>query len=45
VESIEKLNHRDSLIPLIRLRERPIFTDTFKGRVDQAIRSIKEKGK
>jgi len=45
VESLEKLNHRDSLIPLIRLRERPIFTDAFKARVDQAIRSIKEKGK
>ncbi len=45
VESLEKLNHRDSLLPLIRLRERPIFTDAFKARVDQAIRSIKEKGK
>jgi len=45
VESLEKLNHRDSLLPLIRLREKPIFTDAFKARVDQAIRSIKEKGK
>ncbi|URA10557.1 hypothetical protein [Thermospira aquatica] len=45
VESLEKLNHRDSLLPLIRMRERPIFTDAFKARVDQAIRSIKEKGK
>lgn len=45
VESLEKLNHRDSLLLLIRLREKPIFTYTFKTRVDQAIRSIKERGK